>query len=80
MDTRLAALTLLYAAHAVGVGSCWLGYGRLIGEDGEARDRLGIPEGDRLVAAIALGYADEIPESPGRRPPQIARWITADEV
>ncbi len=63
-----AAVTenMLLAAHALGLGACWIGsYG--IANEGDAKDVLGVPQEQRLLSVIALGYADEAPPPRSRK-------------
>jgi nitroreductase len=67
VDTSMAVMTLLLAAHDVGLGALFFGVFR--GER-ELRQRLGIPAGLELLGAIALGHpappADDAASGPGR--------------
>jgi nitroreductase len=57
-DGAAATENMLLAAHALGLGSCWIGsYGS--GYEDGAKRILGIPDGKRLLSLIALGYAAE---------------------
>ena len=59
-DTPQFVTTMLLAAHALGLATCWLGY-PLVDSD-LIRQVLEIPEEERITAVIALGYPD--PDSP----------------
>jgi nitroreductase len=55
-DGAAATQNMLLAAHAVGLGSCWIGaYGS--GYEAKARQILGVPDDKRLLSLISLGYA-----------------------
>ncbi len=57
-DGAAATQNMLLAAHALGMGSCWIGsYGS--GYEESARRVLGIPDDKRLLSLISLGYAAE---------------------
>ena len=57
-DGAAATQNMLLAAHALGLGSCWVGaYGSTYEE--RVKDLLGIPSGKRLLSLISLGYARE---------------------
>jgi nitroreductase len=73
-DCALAAENLMLAAHAAGLGACWIGF---------AQSYLGTPEGKALldipaawvpVAPIILGRPDGEPPAVPRKPP-VVRWI-----
>lgn len=59
-DGSLVLGNMMNAAHAVGLGSCWINREREMFDTDEGRDlmsRLGLPEGLMGVGALALGYA-----------------------
>jgi nitroreductase len=65
-DGSAAAENILVAAHALGLGTCWVaGYKKAYAEP--VRDLLGVPAGHMLVALISLGYPAERPEPHGKR-------------
>jgi nitroreductase len=65
-DGSAATENILVAAHALGLGTCWVaGYKKAYAEP--IRDLLGVPDGHMLVALISLGYAAEGPEPHGKR-------------
>ena len=65
-DGSAAIENILVAAHALGLGTCWVaGYGKEYGEP--IREMLGVPEGYKLVGLIALGYAAEQPSAKDKR-------------
>jgi nitroreductase/NAD-dependent dihydropyrimidine dehydrogenase PreA subunit len=58
-DAQLAAYNIALLAHALGIGTCFIGYAReAINRDRKIRRHLGIPESNRAHAVIALGYRD----------------------
>jgi nitroreductase len=73
-STAGAVMSLLLAAHAHGLGACWMA-GPMI-----ARDRigaqLGIAEPWRMIGAVALGYpAGATPERPRKPASKVAVWF-----
>lgn len=69
-----AVMNLLLAAHAADLGACWM-TGPLIAAD-ELGRILRLPAGWDLAALVPVGYSDEAPPAPRRRPPEhMARWI-----
>jgi hypothetical protein len=51
-------------AHALGLGTCWIG-----GLDRKAiADTLKVPEHIEIVGLLTVGFPDEGPEPPARRP------------
>jgi nitroreductase len=63
-DTAAATQNIHLVAYSFDLGTCWVG----AFEEDEARRILKIPEGVRPVAIIPVGYADEGPTPPARRP------------
>lgn len=63
IDVSIAVDHLTLAAHAFGLGTCWIGWFK---ED-KVREILGIPEDVRIVALTPLGYPDENPEKTPRK-------------
>jgi nitroreductase len=72
-DGSAAIENLLLAAHAHGLGSCWVaGYQLPYAET--IRDLLGAPAEARLLALVTVGWADESP-APEKRPlADVLRW------
>ena len=60
-DTAIAFEHLCLAAHAIGLGTCWMGWF----DEGAIKDALGIPARFRVVGLTPLGYPDQ---EPGPRP------------
>ncbi len=63
-DASIAATTACYAAAALGLGTCWIG----AFDDGQMAKALGVPDGSRPVAVIALGRPAHTPSGRNRRP------------
>ena len=55
IDAAIATQTLIMAATAEGLGTCWIG----AFDEKIAKETLGIPENMRVVAMTPLGYAAE---------------------
>ena len=60
-----AIMNLLLAAHALGLGACWM-TGPLVAGS-ELETYLGIPSGWILSAVMPVGFPDENPPAPARR-------------
>ena len=68
-DGSLVMGNLLNAAHAIGLGSCWINRAREFFDMEEGKELLkkwGIPETYRGVGNCILGYAEETPEPKAR--------------
>lgn len=55
---------MLLAAHAMGLGACWLG--EILNRAVEARELLGLPDRYELMAVVAVGRPAERVRAPGR--------------
>lgn len=62
LDAAAAVQNMLLAAHALGLGTCWVG----AFEDEMVVKVLNLPFGVRPVAIVPLGYPDEAPQPPPR--------------
>ena len=71
-DCSLASENLMLAAHALGLGTCWVG----AFDEGKAAQALGIPEGIRVVGLITLGYPAKKEKAPTPRVPldEVVHW------
>ncbi|POR57066.1 nitroreductase family protein [Bosea psychrotolerans] len=77
-DCCLAAQTLMLAAHAQGLGTCWIGFSEAWLNTPAGKARLGIPVEFRPVAPIIIGYPSGPTQATERRKPDI-RHVTADK-
>lgn len=62
-DTAVATQNILLAAHALGLGTCWVGAFR----EELVKKALNAPMNMRPVAIIPVGHAAERPRAPSRR-------------
>jgi nitroreductase len=73
LDCCRAGQNLMLAAHALGLGSCWVGAPiPWLGSPGVAEE-LGLPAGFDPVVALILGIAREVPAGNPRPRPAIHR-------
>lgn len=63
-DAAIAFEHLCLAAHALGLGSCWMG--RF--DEAAIRTPLAIPKNIRVVGITPLGYPDQVPKARPRKP------------
>lgn len=73
-DCCLAAQNLMLAAHANGLGTCWIGFAEAWLNQAEAKKEIGIPPNYRPIAPIILGHPRAQPSAPPRHRPDIV-WI-----
>ncbi len=63
-DTAIAFEHFCLAAHALGLGTCWMGWY----DEQVIKDLLQIPEDIRVVGITPLGYPDQSPNARPRKP------------
>ena len=74
-DCCLAGLSLMLAAHARGLGTCWIGFARLWLNRPETKAELGIPAEYSPVAPIVVGHPKVAPAPTPRDQPRVM-WCT----
>lgn len=70
----LACENMMLAAHALGLGSCWVGFGAMVTEDPAVRALLDLKEGDEIYGPILLGYPQSEPPRPPKKDPRV-KWV-----
>jgi nitroreductase len=73
----VAAQNLMLAATGHGLASCWIGLAQDWLNSPEGRKTLGLPEDDRVIAPIVVGYSAEESRPAARRRPKVT-WIRDD--
>jgi len=66
VDCGAATQNILLAAHALGIGSCWVGLHPREGRKADMARLLGLPAHVSPFALVALGYPGEKKPRPGR--------------
>jgi nitroreductase len=64
LDAAAAVQNLMLGAYALGLGTCWVG----AFDDDEVKRVLNLPEWERPIAIIPIGYPDERPKPTPRLP------------
>lgn len=72
-DGCAATENLLLAAHAHGLGACWVSGNQTPYSEG-VRELLGAPPDQRLVSMVAVGYPAEAPVVEKKPLAEIVRW------
>jgi nitroreductase len=74
-DCQLAAENLFLAAHAKGLGTCYMGFLQLAADHPEAQKLIGLAEGYKMMAAAVVGHPHVRPEGPPERNPARIVWV-----
>jgi nitroreductase len=70
----LACENMMLAAHSLGLGSCWVGFGAMVTEDAELRTILELKDDDAIFGPILIGYPKSEPARPQKKEPKV-KWI-----
>jgi nitroreductase len=70
----LACENMMLAAHALGLGSCWVGFGAMAVEDPEVRTLLELTADEAVFGPILLGYPKGEAQRPQKKEPKV-KWI-----
>lgn len=73
-DCSLAAENLMLAAHAEGLGTCWIGFAQGYLNTPQGKRLVGVPESWVPIAPIIVGHPRALPKAHERRKPTV-RWI-----
>ena len=73
-DAALMAQNMVVAGRSLGLGSCWIGFAKVLDRDDYARKLLGIPYSYELAAPIIFGYPLETKKTPERKV-KILKWV-----
>ncbi|MEW6640358.1 MAG: nitroreductase [Pseudomonadota bacterium] len=73
-DCALAAENLMLAAHAAGLGTCWIGFAQSFLATPAGRALIGIPAAWVPVAPIIVGHPSSTPPHVPRKEPEV-RWV-----
>jgi nitroreductase len=70
----LACENMMLAAHSLGLGSCWVGFGAMVTDDPEVRDLLELQEEEAIFGPILLGYPKGTTNRPLKKEPKV-KWV-----
>ncbi len=76
-DAMLATGNILLAAHAMGLGSCLIGFAvTAMSRDRSIQKKMNIPDSERIYAVIALGYSTERFQTITGRKEPVTRFVS----
>ena len=70
----LACENIMLAAHALGLGSCWVGFGSMVTEDSDIIKLLELKNDEKIFGPIVIGYPKVYPDPPQKKGP-VVKWI-----
>lgn len=74
-DGSLAAGNMMLASYAMGYGTCFIGFARVLSDDKEFRKECCVPDDHIYLACISLGKPDGTPDRRPRPDVKILNWI-----
>ena len=71
------AQNMMLAAHALDIGSCWIGFASALGLSQDMLTRIGVPETYHISAALVFGHPQEKPKKASIRKIEsdVINWI-----
>jgi nitroreductase len=70
----LACENMMLAAHALGLGSCWVGFGAMAAAEPEIKALLELKDEEAVFGPILLGYPKGEAQRPPKKEPGV-KWI-----
>lgn len=70
----LACENIMLAAHSLGLGSCWVGFGSMVTEDRDVIKLLELKDDEKIYGPILIGYPKIYPDRPRKKKP-VVKWI-----
>ena len=75
-DAQYATYNMCLLAHSLGLGTCYIGYAsESINRIKSLKDKLKIPQNNKALAVLAIGYSDTEFIKPALRKPWKTEWI-----
>jgi len=74
-DAALAAENMMLYARSIDIGSCFIGFTRMLEFNEKIIKELEIPSDYKMMAAVVFGYTDKWPSMPSRKKADVIKWI-----
>lgn len=74
-DGTLAAENMMLAARSYGLGSCWIGFAKPLGNDKGFLTEMGVPADHVLIAPLVFGFPKGSAQEGKREAPRIMKWV-----
>jgi nitroreductase len=78
VSCALACQNIMLAAHSLGLGSCYVGFGAMIKGNADAVESLELTEDEQIYGPIVVGYPKDIPEGRAmlsEKKAPVIKWI-----
>ena len=75
LDAALAAENMMLYARSQDIGSCFIGYAKLLNFRRDILDELKITGNLSIIATLIFGHTDEWPEMPDKKEPEVLEWF-----
>ncbi len=66
IDCSLAAQNMMLRGYDLGLGSCFIGFARMLNQDKEALSSIGIKESQEIICPLIFGYPKSWPHAKNR--------------
>ena len=73
-DCAMVCLNIMLAAHSLGLGSGWVGFGSRVRHDPEIVEILELQEKEKIFGPIVVGYPEIFPDPPEKKEAAI-KWV-----
>lgn len=74
VNCALACENMMLAAHSLGLGCCYVGWGALVLGELEVLEILELKPEESVLGPIVLGYPERYPEPPPKDDPEV-KWV-----
>ena len=78
VSCALACENIMLAAHSLGLGSCYVGFGAMVKGNADVVEALELTDDERIFGPIVLGYPKDVPEQRGmlsEKKAPVIKWI-----
>jgi nitroreductase len=74
-DCPMVCQNIMLAAWSLGIGSCWVGFGKMPLQDEDVKQALELKENEMVFGPILLGYPKLDAEHTLEKKPPVVKWI-----
>lgn len=78
INCALVCENIMLAAHSLGLGSCYVGFGSMVKSNSEVTQALELKDNERIYGPILLGYPKDMPEAEAlrwKKKEAVIKWI-----